>query len=64
MSEDIVYRLRRRAEIRLAIATRKSVQEGKPDRLAELLIEAADTIELLRATTRTIDSSARPRSLP
>jgi hypothetical protein len=45
---DLVYRLRIRAEIRRQIATRKSVQEGKPDRLAALLEEAADEIEKLR----------------
>lgn len=48
MSEDLVYRLRKRAEIRRQIPTRKSVQEGKPDRMADLLDEAADEIERLR----------------
>lgn len=46
--EDLVYRLRKRAEIRRQIPTRKSVQEGKEDRLADLLEEAADEIEKLR----------------
>lgn len=45
---DIVYRLRKRAEIRRQIPSRKSVQEGKPDRLADLLEEAADEITSLR----------------
>jgi len=45
MSDDLVYRLRKRAEIRRQISTRKSVQEGKPDRIADLLEEAADYIE-------------------
>jgi hypothetical protein len=45
---DIVYRLRKRAEIRRQIASRKSVQEGKPDRIADLLDEAATEIERLR----------------
>lgn len=45
---DIVYRLRKRAEIRRQIPTRKSVQEGIPDRLADLLDEAALLIENLR----------------
>lgn len=45
---DLVYRLRKRAEIRRQISTRKSVQEGKPDRLADLLDEAADEIERYR----------------
>ena len=45
---DIVYRLRKRAEIRKQIQHRKSVMEGKPDRLVELLEEAATEIEQLR----------------
>ena len=44
---DLVYRLRKRAEIRRQIDTRKSVQEGQPDRIADLLEEAADYIEKL-----------------
>ena len=44
---DIVYRLRKRAEIRRQIPTRKSVIEGKEDRLANLLDEAADEIARL-----------------
>ena len=50
MEEDIVFRLRKRAEIRRQISSRKSVQEGKPDRLADLLDEAANEIERLRQT--------------
>lgn len=42
--DDICFRLRKRAEIRRQIPSRKSVQEGKPDRLADLLDEAADEI--------------------
>ncbi len=42
---DLVYRLRKRAEIRRQIPTRKSVQEGQPDRIADLLEEAADALE-------------------
>ncbi len=45
---DIVYRLRKRAEIRRQIPTRKSVQNNEPDRLADLLEEAAAEIEDLR----------------
>jgi hypothetical protein len=45
--EDLLSRLRTRATIRRQIVTRKSVQENKPDRLADLLEEAADTIEHL-----------------
>lgn len=46
--QDIVDRLRVRASIRRSIQTRKSVQEGKPDRIANLLDDAADEIEELR----------------
>ena len=45
---DIVYRLRKRAEIRRQIPGRKSVEEGKPDRIADILEEAANEIENLR----------------
>lgn len=47
---SVVYRLRKRAEIRRQIQTRKSVQEGAPDRIADLLEEAAVELET-RATT-------------
>jgi hypothetical protein len=50
--QDLIFRLRKRAEIRRQIATRKSVQEGKPDRMADLLDEAADEIESLRLSLR------------
>ena len=46
--ESLIYRLRKRAEIRRSIAHRKSVQEGKPDRISDLLEEAADEIEELQ----------------
>lgn len=46
--QDLVYRLRKRAEIRRQIPGRKSVQEGKADRMADLLDEAAAEIESLR----------------
>jgi hypothetical protein len=48
MTDDLVFRLRKRAEIRRQITTRKSVQEGSPDRIADLLEEAANEIERLR----------------
>ena len=50
--QDIVFRLRKRAEIRRQIPTRKSVQENKPDRIADLLEEAAAEIETLREDGR------------
>jgi hypothetical protein len=45
--QSLVFRLRKRAEIRRQIQDRKSVQEGKPDRIADLLEEAANEIERL-----------------
>jgi hypothetical protein len=51
-TEDIVYRLRKRAEIRRQISTRKSVQEGQPDRISDLLEEAANEIERLITLTQ------------
>lgn len=46
--ETLVERLRIRAAIRRQIPDRKSVQEGKPDRIADLLDEAANEIEYLQ----------------
>ena len=45
--QSLVFRLRKRAEIRRQISSRKSVEEGKPDRIADLLVEAANEIERL-----------------
>lgn len=42
---DLVERLRKRAEIRRQIPSRKSVQNNEPDRIADLLEEAASVIE-------------------
>ena len=47
MEQSLIERLRIRANIRRGISTRKSVQEGKPDKIADLLEEAADYIEQL-----------------
>lgn len=49
--QSLVFRLRKRAEIRRQIAHRKSVQEGAPDRIADLLEEAANEIENLKLLT-------------
>jgi hypothetical protein len=43
--QSLVFRLRKRAEIRRQIPGRKSVEEGSPDRIADLLEEAAAKIE-------------------
>jgi hypothetical protein len=52
----IVQRLRLRATIRRQISTRKSVQENKPDRISDLLEEAADEIERLEKLCELKDS--------
>lgn len=43
--QTLVERLRNRASIRRNIKGRKSVQEGKPDRIADLLEESSYEIE-------------------
>lgn len=47
MEQTLIERLRIRAEIRRNIKTRESVKNGEPDRIADLLEEAADEIERL-----------------
>ena len=46
--QSLVFRLRKRAEIRRQNTERKSVIENKPDRIADLLEEAANEIERLK----------------
>ena len=46
--QSLVFRLRKRAEIRRQIPGRLSATEGKPDRIADLLDEAASEIENLK----------------
>jgi hypothetical protein len=45
--QSLIFRLRKRAEIRRQIQHRKSVQEGAADRIADLLEEAANELERL-----------------
>ena len=45
--ESLIERLRKRARIRRQIPNRKSVQNNEPDRIADLLDEAANRIEEL-----------------
>lgn len=45
--QSLVFRLRKRAEIRRQIPGRKSVEANEPDRIAALLDEAANEIERL-----------------
>lgn len=47
--QSLLFRLRKRAEIRRQIPGRLAVVEGKPDKIANLLDEAADEIERLTA---------------
>lgn len=47
-TRDLIYRLRIRSNIRRNIKTRKSVQEGKPDRISDLLDEAASELSRLQ----------------
>lgn len=63
MKDDLIKRLLIRAHIRRQIATRKSVQEGKPDRIADLLEEAAEALtQMVRVVdntdSKTFDSSS------
>ncbi len=44
-NQPLIYRLRKRAEIRKQIPDRLSVKENKPDRIVLLLEEAADALE-------------------
>jgi hypothetical protein len=53
--QSLVFRLRKRAEIRRQIQSRKSVAEGKPDRIADLLEEAANEIERLQGNAVNLD---------
>jgi transcriptional regulator GlxA family with amidase domain len=55
--ESLIYRLRKRAEIRRSINSRKSVQEGKPDRISDLLEQAADEIHRLETLAIELDDS-------
>ncbi len=48
--QSLLFRLRKRAEIRRQIPGRLAVTEGKPDKIANLLDEAADEIEKLEQT--------------
>ena len=50
--QSLVFRLHKRAEIRRQIKDRKSVQEGAPDRIADLLEEAANKVNDLEQQVR------------
>jgi hypothetical protein len=55
--QSLIFRLRKRAEIRRQIQGRKSVEEGKPDRIADLLEEAATKIEQQENTIKILQEN-------
>ena len=56
--QSLLFRLRKRAEIRRQIPGRLAVTEGKPDKIANLLDEAADELERLQSIVD--DNDIRP----
>jgi len=50
--QSLIFRLRKRAEIRRNNTERLSVQEGKPDRIADLLEEAANELEKIKLNSQ------------
>lgn len=54
--QGLVYRLRKRAEIRRQIPGRRSVEQGETDRIADLLDEAAAEIEGLQKQTQDLQA--------
>jgi hypothetical protein len=59
--QSLVFRLRKRAEIRRQIPGRKSVEEGARDRIADLLEEAADEIEKQKNEIRDLEDLLRSK---
>lgn len=59
--QSLVFRLRKRAEIRRQIPGRLAVVEGKPDKIANLLDEAADEIVELRRQLANLDDLLRAK---
>ena len=57
LEDSLIYRLRKRAEIRRSINSRKSVQEGKADRISDLLEEASNEIYRLENLAIELDDS-------
>ena len=54
--QGLVYRLRKRAEIRRQRPGRRSVEQGETDRIADLLDEAAAEIERLQKQTQDLQA--------
>jgi len=59
--QSLVFRLYKRAELRRQIPGRLAVTEGKPDKIANLLEEAAMEIQMLRATIAEIGKHTKGR---
>lgn len=59
--QSLVFRLRKRAEIRRQIPGRLAVVEGKPDKIANLLEEAALEIQRLQAVVTEISKHTKGR---
>ena len=57
--QSLVFRLYKRAEIRRQIPGRLAVTEGKPDKIANLLEEAAMEIQRLQATVANISQTTK-----
>ena len=63
LPNDLIFRLRKRAEIRRQITTRKSVQNNEPDRISDLLEEAASEIEALQEEVKKYEKHIAVRYL-
>jgi hypothetical protein len=59
--QSLVFRLRKRAEIRRQIPGRLAVTEGKPDKIANLLDEAANRIVALEMTLAQLGEHTKGR---
>ena len=61
LNDDLIYRLRKRADIRRQIPGRKSVQNNETDRIADLLDEAADAIDRLEMVILAYEKNDKDR---
>jgi len=61
LNNDLIYRLRKRADIRRQIPGRKSVQNNETDRIADLLDEAADAIDRLEMVILAYEKNDKDR---
>jgi hypothetical protein len=61
LNDDLIYRLRKRADIRRQIPGRKSVQNNETDRIADLLEEAADAIDRLEMVILAYEKNDKDR---